>query len=382
MTDKLLSPGGLYELNIQNDGNLVTYRRADGAVIWASGGDPSPLPTPPAPPAPAVTDTWPRLGLSYYTSLTDPRVDPSAFAARLQDAGATHTRVWLLDAWAGGPHGTGQYLGYVPWEEGGDGRYDLWRVNPAYMDRLRAYVEAMNAHGILPELSGLELYTWSDRKQGMLWVPDAARGPFRKNRQGVYYADDSAFDRIAQPSGEDAFLGHFYSQVVATLAGLAYAVELANEMPQKELHARLRHLWRAAGYRGSLGVNRNEDTPGQYANMKIGKSDGYDRISFHGRREIAYLDEVYPDEPLYPTFRAFYASGPDATRIILSSDGCRKSTDVNDAYDYDALTVVAQDALARGCGYEHQSCMKLRGFTEGRIDLDDLEVDWLRSLKG
>ena len=335
----------------------------------------------PVPPAPAVTDTWPRVGLSYYTSATDPRVDPAAFATRLQDAGATHTRVWLLDAWAVGQHGTGQYLGYVPWEQPLDGRFDLWAVNQAYLDRLRAYVEAMNAHGILPELSGLELYSWSDRKQGMLWVPDANLGPFRKNKQGIFYSDDTAFDRIGQPAGEDAFLGHFYSQVVATLTGLAYAVEIANEMPQKELHARLRHLWRAAGYRGSLGVNRNEDTPGQFKNMRIGQLDGYDRIAFHGRKDLAYLDEVYADEPVYPTFRSFYASGPDAKRICLSSDGCRQSTNVDDAYDYDALGAVFTDALARGYSAEHQSALKLRGFVEGRIDLNDLEVDWMLSLR-
>jgi hypothetical protein len=43
---------------------------------------------------------------------------------------------------------------------------------------------------------------------------------------------------------------------------------------------------------------------------------------------------------------------------------------------------VARDALARGAGFEHQSCLKLRGFTHGTIDLNDLEVDWMRSLKG
>lgn len=51
MTDKLVSPGGEYELNLQGDGNLVVYRRADGMPIWASGVDPNPLPPqPPLPP--------------------------------------------------------------------------------------------------------------------------------------------------------------------------------------------------------------------------------------------------------------------------------------------------------------------------------------------
>lgn len=337
------------------------------------------LPTP-IPPTPPVTDTWPRLGLSYYTSLTDPRLDLAGFAARLRDAGADYTRVWLMDAWAvRASGGTGCYDGYVPWQRASDGRFDLWNLHPQYLDRLRGYVEQMNAVGVLPQLSGWELYSWSTRKAGMLWVPDANNGPFRHNRQGVYYADDTAFDRIAQPSGEDAFLGHFYRRVVQVLDGTSYTVELANEMPEKALHERLAALWRTAGYLGSLSVNRQDDTPGQYSNMKIGQPGGYQRIAYHGKKDLAYLDEAYPDEPVYKTFRDFYASKPDFSRIILSSDGCRKSTNVEDAYDYDALAVVAKDILARGGSFEHQSCAKLRGFSpENRIDINDLEVDWLR----
>jgi hypothetical protein len=283
-----------------------------------------------------------------------------------------------MDAWAIGQHGTGQYFGYVPWEEVGDGRFDLWNVNAAYLGRLRLYVETMNAVGVLPQLCGWELYSWSNRKQGMLWVPDANLGPFRKNRQGVYYADDTAFTRIAQPSGEDAFLGHFYQKIVQTLDGTVYTVELGNEMPEKALHGRLKDAWRTAGYLGSLSVNRQDDTPGQYSNMKIGQPGGYQRIAFHGKKDLSYLDELYADEPAYKTFRDFYASGPDASRIILSSDGCRKSTNVEDAYDYDALAAVFHDGRARGFGLEHQSCMKLRGFSENRLNLNDLEVGWLR----
>ena len=90
---------------------------------------------------------------------------------------------------------------------------------------------------------------------------------------------------------------------------------------------------------------------------------------------------MYDDEPVYKTFRGFYDSLTETPqRIILSSDGCRKSTNVDDAYDYPALEAVFEDGLRRGFSMEHQSRMKLRGFTEGRIDLDDLEVAWVRSL--
>lgn len=375
MTDRLQSPNGRFAAILQDDGNLVLYSR--GTAYWATNTVVGPEPTPPPSP---VSDVWPRLGLSYYTSLTDPRLDLPGFVARLQDAGANLTRVWLIDAWAvGASAGTGCYDGLVPWEKAADGRYDLDRVNPRYLDHLRDYVERMNQAGILPMLTGWELYSWSTRKAGMLWVPDAAKGPFRRNRQGVYYADDGAFEVIGNASGADAFLGHFYARIVETLAGLVYVAELGNEMPEKPLHERLAARWREAGYAGSFSVNRQDDTPGQYANMQIGVR--YDRISYHGKRDLAYLDEDYPREPRYRTFRQFYASDPDPTRIILSSDGCRKSANPDDAYDYDALRAVARDTLDMGASYEHQSRLKLRGFTEGRIDLADLEVDWLRGLR-
>ncbi|HOG29226.1 MAG TPA: hypothetical protein PLN93_11195 [Vicinamibacterales bacterium] len=324
----LFSPHRQYEVKIQDDGNLVIYT-ASGRVVWASGADPSPDPVPPAPVVPPPTDTWPRLGASYYTSLTDPRIDPPTFAVRLADLGVTLTRAWLFDAWAiGASAGTGCYDGYLPWVRGADGRFDLWSMDAAYLDRLRAYVEAMAAQGILVQLCGCELYTWSDRKQGLLWVPPSARQPWRCNSQGVDYHDDHAFERIGQPMGRDAFLGACYQRVVATLDGLPYSVELGNELPEKTLHARLAVAWRDAGYRGSISVNRQEDTPGQYRNMRIGQMGGYDRIAFHGKRSLAYLDEEFPREPELRTFQLFWASGPDPSRVILSSDGCRASTDV------------------------------------------------------
>lgn len=326
---------------------------------------PSPSPLPPSPSPPS------RIGASYYTSLTDPRCDPVAFATRLQDAGCSFTRVWLIDAWAVGVNGIGQYEGFVPWERDA-GIFDLERVSGAYLDRLSLYVDAMNAHGITPQLSGLELYSWSDRKAGMLWVPDANLGPFRRNRQGLRYADDSAFTNIAT-GGRHQFLEQCYTAVVKMLDGLRFLVEIGNELPEKPLHYRLRDAWRRAGYVGPISVNRQDDTPGQYVNMKIGQE--FEDIAYHGKKTWAYLDEDFPREPTFRTFRQFYASGPDFSRITLSSDGARKTTNVEDAYDYAGLRDVARDSMARGGQYEHQLALKLRGFTHGRIDLDDIQYD-------
>jgi hypothetical protein len=59
MSDKLVSPSGLYELDIQDDGNIVEYRK-DGSVVRSFGVDPHPLPLPPTPPEPEFVPL-PRL---------------------------------------------------------------------------------------------------------------------------------------------------------------------------------------------------------------------------------------------------------------------------------------------------------------------------------
>jgi len=61
MSDKIVSPSQHYELDIQDDGNLVIYRR-DGSVVWSVGVDPTPLPPPTPPPMPTLTPLQVREG--------------------------------------------------------------------------------------------------------------------------------------------------------------------------------------------------------------------------------------------------------------------------------------------------------------------------------
>ena len=218
--------------------------------------------------------------------MTDPRWRSRSL--RAYGPGCNFTRVWLIDAWAVGVNGIGQYEGFVPWEHEA-GIFDLERVSGAYLDRLYFYVQVMNARGITPQLSGLELYSWSDRKQGMLWVPDANLGPFRRNRQGLRYADDSAFTNIAT-GGMHQFLEQFYASVVEMLEGLRFTVD--GDKCRKSLH-RLRDAWRRAGYVGPISVNRQDDTR-DYVN-EIGQE--FEDIAYHGRT-WAYLDEDFPREPV------------------------------------------------------------------------------------
>ena len=358
---------------------MVRHARTSGSTPVPT---PVPAPTPTPTPTPGPPPARGAIGASLYTAIPDPRLDPVEFAHRLRDAGCTHTRAWLVSAWSVGPNGPGQVDGYMPWIRDDDGRFDLESVSQIYLDRLRACVEAWNESGIVPTLTGWELYTWSDRKQGMLWVPDANLGPFRRNRQGLVYGDDTAFDVIGRTDGPHAFLGEFYRDVVDALRGLAYEVEIGNEMPEKPMHERLRDAWRRTGYAGQIQVSRNTDAPGQIANMAIGRD--YDLIAFHGKKTLSYLGERFENEPIYKTFRQLYESNTFNPKwITLSSDGCRKSTNVEDAYAYDALGEVFQDALSRGFSIEHQGAWKLRSFRDGRIDLDDINYDlpMLRSLQ-
>lgn len=372
----------------------ILYRRAfeqnrwptlDHAMAEWTGWVPTPGPTPG--PSPEPIPQHPGISASFYTSLADPRLVAREFAKRLADLGCTGTRVWLISAWSLDGGGPGEVAGYIPWQKVPSGginnpQFDLWSLNPAYFDRLYWYVSFMNMAGIWPTLTGWELYSWSNRKKGMLWVPDARLGPFQNNIQGIDYSGDEAFEVIGT-GGQHGFLENFYAEVVSTLEGLNYKVEIGNEMPEKGLHERLRNAWRRVGFAGHIQVNRQDDTPGQYDNMQIGSN--YDLIAFHGKRDLGYLGERYEDEPAYKTFEDFYLKGSyDPSRITLSSDGCRKTTTVSDAYDYPRLLEVARDGLSRGFGYEHQLALKLRTFTEGRLDLNDLKYDeaFMRGLQG
>jgi len=370
----------------------INYRRAFETNRWPRLEDAlrkwTGLPPEPQPPVPPPTPPVPQHGqlwASYYDSLVDPRCNPKEFAKRLADSGCSGTRVWLWTAWAFNQGGTGQFRGFCPWMQRPSGPWDLETVDPYWLERVGQYVDAMNAAGILPQLCGLTLYDWSRYKAGMLWVPDQSKLWFQHNIQGIYYYEDDALtEKIASGVGAHAFLGQTYEAAVDTLLGLRYEIELGNEMPEKGLHERLKKLWRDAGYHGPFQVNRNSDTPGQYDNMSIGKPAGYDKIAFHGKRDLSYLDEEYPDEAPAgrpTTFRKFYATNPNPKRITISSDGCRVSaSDIEHIYDYDKLAEVAKDAIARGFIFEHQSRLKMRNFLEGRIDLADLETEWLKGL--
>lgn len=338
---------------------------------------PQPEVTPPPvdEPAPARPEVrLPALCASYYASPTDPDLDLEAFAAFLDDTGQDCTRGWLIDAWSIGQRDStgkflpGQYDGRLPVVRTADGRFDLSTWNEDYWRHLRRYVDTLNARGVWPHLTFLELYSWSDRKASLPFVPDPNRGMFRFNVNGVKWGDPDDDTFFSLP---DSWLNRFICRVVETLDGTAWAAEVGNEMPEKPMHFRIISQLRACGFRGLVTVNRNEDAPGQPWNMDVGGR--VDAIAFHGKLSLDYLDELFPDEAPAgrpTTFRAMWGL-VDPSRIILSSDGGGG----NPALLPD-LAAVALDTLRRGGSYEHQLALKRnRFYGDGTLRMADLAID-------
>ena len=387
MTDRLTSADGRWVWIAQPDGNWVRHDRTGvspdigldvlGAPFWPpdDGGPIVPVPTDPVPPDGPVPSRVEGFGVSYYTAMTDPDCDPDAWANRTRDAGSRHTRLWLCDAWANGrlEAGTGMYEGFQPWAWTVNG-FDLARVSGAYLDRLDRVLTAFHRTGQHVCLSILELYTWSARKDGRLWVPQRDRQPQRNNIQHVEWGtpDDDVWLDTELP---DDALARVLEAVLQTIGARWRGVtfEIGNELPEKPLHTRVRDLVRSLGWQGRLQVNRNEDTPSQYDNMQIGVA--FDALAIHGRETLAYLDEDFgPEQHAFRTFREAYASGTiDPARVVVSSDGVGRNQPP--FYDEPTLIAVAQDSLSRGFAYEHQAReIKLGRFLQGRLDLADLDV--------
>lgn len=335
------------------------------------------LPSQPAPHQPPSGDltSWPRRGTSIYGLLTDGAWDYAAFADRLTECGfkAPLTRFWLLSAaWAE----VGSDL-VLPFGRTRNGEWDLFAWSDAYFNRLVRIVETMNARGIVCVLDVTELYGWSHRKQGLSGVPDPSNGPWRRNVNGLHWDDDDTWFTTEPGSWLNAFI----ELVVAALKDTAVVWEIGNEMPEKALHYRIRDVIRRVAPDAQVSVNRNEDVPGQYANMAIGRD--FDRIAFHGKRDLGFLDEAFDNgeaKERPDTFRKLLDGRADNSRIVFSSDGARASMDPVNGYDWPRLLDVARYVTARGCGFEHQSVCKLERIRSGRADLNVMEMSWLREL--
>jgi hypothetical protein len=320
---------------------------------------------------------WPRRGATIAQSLLDTRWDYEAWAAMLGSifAGRGLTQVNILSAeWPDNvPHFERPFVKLA------DGRFDLRQRNEKFYDRLPRYVEAMNRQGVVVQLCFLELYSWSRRKFGLPFNQNLS--PFRNNVNGVSWGPgDETFDILP-----DAFVVELVERVVNTVKGAGVAVLPGNEFPEKPVHLKIADIVKRIDPYMRVIVNRNEDTPGQYMNMRVGRGL-IDGIAFHGWTDLNFLAQDFPDEPADRprTFAQFFEKQSqlgspldiDFSRIICSSDGSRSSNDPIETYDWAELKKVFHFVARKGGSIEHQSRAKM---TAGaRLDL--VEVDFLKAM--
>jgi hypothetical protein len=306
--------------------------------------------------------TWPRHGMSIASLIVASAHDIRETVRRFEDCGVQLTRINLLSAlWSG--------VDTLPYVRAADGRWDLYRWNPRFFARLDETRERMNAAGIVCQWTFYNLYDWSNRKSGT-----PAESPYRHNVNGVFWQpDDSTFDVLPDAwslAAIERLLPHLHLDV--------NVFEIGNEFPEKALHERVADFIRRLQPKAQISLNRNEDTPGQYVNSKIG-GPRFDRIAFHGRqlKAVSDLDRVYPSEPQYKTFRQFMDRCPhDPARVIFSSDGARVSADPINTYDWNTLRDFFQEMKRRGYSTEHQSRAKM----SAAPNHDLIESDWFLSV--
>lgn len=318
-------------------------------------------------PAPVPADLLrrPRMGMSIAGLVVNSASNIEETVKRYVDAGVKDTRINLLSAlWPG--------VDCLPYLREPDGRWNLYNWNQRFFDRVIETRERMNGAGITVSWTNYNLYDWSRRKPG----PQQINTPYRHNVNGVFWSDEDVTFGILPDEWSKAW----FQKVCPLLDLHLNPFEIGNEFPEKGVHERTKNFVRSFIPNALLQVNRNDDTPGQYANMKIGRD--YDFISFHTNRikkydeYLSFLSEEFEREPDYQTFNDFFDNCPhDRSRVMWSSDGARTSDDPTHTYNYHQLGIFLKDMKRRGYGVEHQSRAKMTPAPNH----DMIEVDWFRA---
>jgi hypothetical protein len=327
------------------------------------------------PPAAGDLTKWPRRGATIAASLLDTRWDIDAWAQMLGDifGGRGLTLANVLSA----PWPEMEPFMEMPFVRASDGRWDIRTPNPTFYDRLRRYVDTMNRHGVVVQLCFLELYSWSGRKTGLPFDQNLTWA--RHNVNGVSWGPgDETFDILP-----DDFAVELVERVVGAVRGSGCVVVPGNEFPEKRVHQDIAAIVKRVDPSMRVATNRNEDTPGQYANMQVGRS-AIDGISYHAWDTLAFLDVDFADEPpdRPRTFRQFFDKRDqnghpidvDISRTICSSDGSRASDDPVNTYDWPRLLEVFDFVAGKGGSIDHQSRAKMSpGAQLGMVEDDFLK---------
>lgn len=344
-------------------------------------------------PAPIDYDAllkYPRLMCSI-ASLVVKRTYPIREVAKIySDCGVTGTTVNLTSAeW---PSLKPVHVRpFLPVPEGEP--WDLYAWNAEHFDRIDECREEMNSRGIVVQWCFYELYSWSRRKAGPE-TPDAKVGPWKQNVNGVDWVDNYEKEHDSDMLAHvlpDPWSRAYLDRAVPRLDLSHNLFLVGNEFPEKSLHERTRDVVRAIQSDAKVSVNRNEDTPGQYTNMKIHRE--FDYINFHGRllKRPSDLDRKIAGNSNFPTFRHVlkrpFVSMTDKNsviqnRIIFSSDGARTDNalgskdDPTNPYDWANLEAFAEEVFSYGASFEHQSRAKLTDWP----NLHMIETDFLTKL--
>lgn len=351
-----------------------------------------PTNTPPVtPPANVNLTSFPRRGATIAAGLLLPDFDMAGWLAMLGNIFGS--RAWtqfnvFSARWPGLERAV------WPWLQRPDGKFDLYAKNPAFWnDKLPRTVELANRYSVLPQFCLVNLYQFSDRKPD---TPDKSLDPFRHNVNGVYWRGDDDF--LANELQNDPFLLWFCGELGAALRGSSAAIVPFNEGPEKDLHYAIADAIRTKWPDARMVYNRNDDTPGQYQNQLKRQPMG-DMIAFHGWKDLGFLKESFaptarekkakgydPKKAAQRpwTFQEFFDNrhhngnkgGYDFTRVVVSSDGSRISSDPVNTYNWPELLKVFQFCAKKGCTIEHQSRAKM---TLG-APLSMVEVDFLKQI--
>jgi hypothetical protein len=322
----------------------------------------------------AKLKTRPRAGMSLATLIHNPKHNLPEIVRIFNGCGVQWTRINLCSASWTNP------TSYMPFLQEADGRWNLYRWDPRYWDRLVDVRERMNAANVVCQFTFLDLRNWSRRESSL----DQTFTPWRHNVNGIVWErEDTSLYRLP-----DAWCEAYIQKAAPLLALDVNYLQPGNEMPEKALHIRIMEMVRTVVPGALIDTNRNEDTPTQARNMKVGQPGSFDTISFHGLKlkQPSDLDRVYTywDEktkrmkPLsIPTFRALLESGFDTQRITFSSDGARVSDDPVETYDYPKLKAFFREVFhTYGANIEHQSRTKMSSAPNHHL----LEADWFASV--
>lgn len=366
------------------------------SVLLLDDRSQAPLPTFPVPPMGLDLTTWGRRkGASWASSLLARPVDFRAWAKILGRAfnHRFHTQVNVTSArWP-----SLDPVAVWPFLKTASGKFDLYAKNPEFWnDRLPRYIDVMNREGGIVQLCLMDLYQFSDRKGG---TPDKNLSPVRYNVNGIYWPGDDTF--LAQQLPDD-WWRWLARELATTLRGAAVAYVPFNEGPEKDIHITIAQEIKRVDLSATIIANRNEDTPGQYWNMKVGRGT-IDMLAYHGWASTADLSQTFHEVDELPnTFDMMLAKenqngesiNVDWARIISSSDGARRSSaqggnDLIDptkswrewrTYNWDALLKVWKRVILAGGNIEHQSVLKMDRTDDVKFDLATAEVGFLEEM--